>query len=189
MSENDGSQRLLCSPTCVILNGDHMVALSTTLWTFTLTLTLTSQKMCLHAHHCSEFVLFVPCLAIPSMDPSHPTLQEKNKLREDTKEVSQRMLRERFPLAGEGIARKDEENNYSDRKERAAYIVLDTRVSKSSRTWTHVLRVVTYNKINYSRAVNSQDQRVSTLPPWRMIDAKELKHLFEFKNTQIWGLP
>ncbi len=66
---------------------------------------------------------FVPCLAItPSMNPSHPTLQEKNTLREDTKEVSQRLLRERFPLAVEGIARKDEENTYSDRKERAAYI-------------------------------------------------------------------
>ncbi len=66
-------------------------------------------------------------------------------------------------------------------------IVLDTRVSKSSQTWTCVLRVVTNNKINYSRAVNSQDQRVSTLPLWRMIDAKELKHLFEFKTHKYGG--
>ncbi len=66
-------------------------------------------------------------------------------------------------------------------------ILLDARVSKSSRSWTRAPTVVTNNKINYSRAVNSQDQRVSTLPPWRMIDAKELKNLFEFKTHKYGG--
>jgi hypothetical protein len=40
-------------------------------------------------------------------------------------------------------------------------------------------------RLNYSRAVDSQDQRVSTLLPWRIIDAKELKHLFELKHTNM----
>ncbi len=42
-------------------------------------------------------------------------------------------------------------------------------------------------RLNYSWAVNSQDQRVSTLPPWRIIDAKELKHLFESKTHKYGG--